>query len=77
MEEVAKWMIEHGYATGHGDTIANMLDELEMEVMSRENVRAVAIVHLARYGKIDNDLRCIASIIAGGRSVKQIEGGEY
>jgi hypothetical protein len=26
---VAEWMIEHGYATGHGDTVAQMLDELE------------------------------------------------
>lgn len=27
-ERVAAWMIEHGYATGHGDTLDDLLDEL-------------------------------------------------
>ena len=30
-EQVALWMMGHGYATGHGDTIADMLDELEAQ----------------------------------------------
>jgi hypothetical protein len=29
---VAWWMAQNGYATGHGDTIADMLDELESQV---------------------------------------------
>lgn len=28
-ELVAKWMIEHGFATGHGDTVDDLLSELE------------------------------------------------
>jgi hypothetical protein len=35
-EKVAAWMIERGYATGHGDTIENLLKELEWQVKERE-----------------------------------------
>lgn len=35
-EKVAKWMIERGYATGHGDTIEDLLKELEWQVAERE-----------------------------------------
>ena len=31
-EAVAKWMIERGYATGHGDTIDDLLAELVAQV---------------------------------------------
>ena len=30
--KLASWMIEQGYATGHGDTIEGLLEELEREV---------------------------------------------
>ena len=35
MDQVALWMIKHGYATGHGDTIADMLDELDAQSYQR------------------------------------------
>lgn len=35
-EKVAAWMIERGYATGHGDTIEDLLKELEWQVKERE-----------------------------------------
>lgn len=35
-EKVAKWMISQGYATGHGDTIEDLLKELEWQVAERE-----------------------------------------
>ena len=35
-EKVAKWMIEKGYATGHGDTVEDLLKELESQVLERE-----------------------------------------
>jgi len=34
-EDVALWMMEHGYATGHGDTIENLLGELEAQAKER------------------------------------------
>jgi hypothetical protein len=43
MEEVAKWMISHSYATGHGDTIADMLIELEGHVRCLAFERAAEI----------------------------------
>lgn len=36
-EKVAQWMIEHGYATGHGDTIEDLLKELEWQIKEKNN----------------------------------------
>jgi hypothetical protein len=35
-EKVAHWMVERGYATGHGDTVEDLLKELEWQVAERE-----------------------------------------
>ena len=32
-EKVAQWMIRQGYATGHGDTIEDLLKELEWQIL--------------------------------------------
>jgi len=32
-EKVAKWMVERGYATGHGDTIEDLLVELSWQIL--------------------------------------------
>lgn len=34
-EQVARWMISNGYATGHGETIEDMLVELEAQAKCR------------------------------------------
>jgi hypothetical protein len=34
-EKVARWMMERGYATGHGDTIEDLLTELEWQVKEK------------------------------------------
>lgn len=31
-EKLAQWMIQRGYATGHGDTIEDLLAELEWQI---------------------------------------------
>lgn len=31
-EKLALWMMGHGYATGHGDTIDDLLSELEWQI---------------------------------------------
>lgn len=36
-EAVAKWMIDRGYATGHGDTIEDLLKELEWQIRESES----------------------------------------
>jgi hypothetical protein len=35
-EKVAQWMIDRGYATGHGDAIADLLKELEWQIRESE-----------------------------------------
>jgi hypothetical protein len=35
-EKVARWMMERGYATGHGDTTEDLLTELEWQVRESE-----------------------------------------
>ena len=35
-EKVARWIIHKGYATGHGDTIEDLLTELEWQVAEPE-----------------------------------------
>ena len=32
-EKVAQWMIQQGYATGHGDTVEDLLKELECQIL--------------------------------------------
>ena len=41
-EKVAAWMIDRSYATGHGDTIEDLLKELEWQVAERERDRIIA-----------------------------------
>jgi hypothetical protein len=36
MNEIAEWMMKHGYATGHGDTVVDLLTELEWQVAEKE-----------------------------------------
>lgn len=35
-EKLAAWMIERGYATGHGDSTEDLLKELEWQIAERE-----------------------------------------
>ena len=35
-EKVAQWMVERGYATGHGDTIEDLLTEINWQAAERE-----------------------------------------
>jgi len=43
-EKIAQWMSERGYATGHGDTIEDLLKELEWQVAEREREECRLIV---------------------------------
>ena len=35
-EKLAQWMMERGYATGHGDTIEDLLQELEWQIAEKQ-----------------------------------------
>jgi len=43
-EKVAKWMSERGYATGHGDTIEDLLKEIDWQAAERERETCRLIV---------------------------------
>ena len=32
-EILARWMMQHGYATGHGDTMEDLLVELDIQIV--------------------------------------------
>jgi hypothetical protein len=36
-EKVAQWMMQHGYATGHGDTTEDLLAELDWQIVDGWN----------------------------------------
>ena len=36
-EKVAQWMMAQGYSTGHGDTLENLLAEIEWQIEDRIN----------------------------------------
>ncbi|NDH06612.1 hypothetical protein EBX93_11935, partial [bacterium] len=50
-EKVAAWMIAHLYATGHGDTTEDMLEELEWQIAEREREACAKMVdHILKEG---------------------------
>ena len=36
LQKVSEWMMGHGYATGHGTSVGDLLQELEWQVAERE-----------------------------------------
>ena len=44
-EKVAAWMRSKSYATGHGDTVEDLLKELEWQVAEREREACLALVN--------------------------------
>ena len=42
--KLAAWMIERGYATGHGDTVEDLLKELEWQIAEREREACAKVV---------------------------------
>jgi hypothetical protein len=50
-EKVAAWMVSHLYATGHGDTTEDMLEELEWQIAEREREACAKMVdHILKEG---------------------------
>jgi hypothetical protein len=47
-EKVAQWMMQQGYATGHGDTTEELLTELDWQIKER---LALGIPYVSGSGK--------------------------
>ena len=47
--KVAQWMIQRSYATGHGDTVEDLLKELEWQVAEAEREACAEVAEACRY----------------------------
>jgi len=55
MNEIAQWMMARGFATGHGDSVADLLAELEWQIREQEReacAQAVEQAGIEGYGTL-------------------------
>jgi hypothetical protein len=53
-EKVAAWMMQRGYATGHGGTIEDLLQELDWQIREREREACAVIAETPISGEQDD-----------------------
>ena len=64
-EKAVQWMMQEGYATGHGDSIEDLLQELEWQVQEREGEACAQMVDdMVRYA---DGHECAAAIRSKGK----------
>jgi len=66
-EKVAHWMVERGYATGHGDTIEDLLTEIDWQAAEREREACAKWAELVAR-EIDNTNNTATYIASGIRA---------
>ena len=66
--KVAQWMIDHSYATGHGDTVEDLLKELEWQVRESEREACAKVCEGLQYYPRVEPIDCAAAIRARGES---------
>jgi hypothetical protein len=70
-EKVAKWMVERSYATGHGDTIEDLLKELEWQVAEREREECAKVCDvLATHPEYASQVTKLAAMAIRARGEK-------
>lgn len=70
-EKVAAWMMQRSYATGHGDTIEDLLKELEWQVAEREREECAQLCETKHFSSPVREFGakdCAAAIRARGQS---------
>ena len=61
-EKVAAWMMSQGYATGHGDTVEDLLKELEWQIAEREREACAKVCDvLAVHPEYASDITKVAA----------------
>ena len=70
-EKVAAWMIQRGYATGHGDTTEDLLNELDWQIAERIAAEREACAKVCEdmgrgHGCAFAEFDCVAAIRARG-----------
>lgn len=61
-DKVAAWMIDRGYATGHGDTTEDLLKELEWQIKEREREACAKVCDEIDRRWINQADKCAAAI---------------
>ena len=60
--KLAAWMIERGYATGHGDSIEKLLEELEWQIKEHEREACAKVCDvLAVHPEYASDITKVAA----------------
>ena len=70
-EVVANWIMDKGFATGHGDSIVDLLDQLEWQIAEKEREACAKICddELKQWGIFDSDVGDVSKAIrARGQS---------
>jgi len=65
-EKVAAWMMQRSYATGHGDTIEDLLKELEWQIAEREREACAKVCDGMDHNGVMIAADCAAAIRARG-----------
>ena len=61
-EKLAAWMMRQGYATGHGDTIKDLLKELEWQIKEHEREACAKVCDvLAVHPEYASDITKVAA----------------
>jgi hypothetical protein len=70
-EKVAAWMMSQGYATGHGDTVEDLLKELEWQIAEREREACAKVCDvLAVHPEYASDITKVAAQAIRARGEK-------
>ena len=60
--KLAAWMMSQGYATGHGDSIEKLLEELEWQIVEREREACAKVCDvLAVHPEYASDITKVAA----------------
>ena len=52
-EKVAAWMMARGYATGHGDSVEDLLQELDWQIREQEREACAAMAEAFHHHQYD------------------------
>ena len=67
--KVAQWMMDRGYATGHGDTVEDLLKELDWQIRESEREACAKVVEaIERNGAWVTKEEAAAAIRARGNT---------
>jgi hypothetical protein len=66
--KLAAWMMRQGYATGHGDTVEDLLVELEWQVRESEREACAKVCEDRERANLYGVKECAAAIRARGQA---------